>query len=136
MRFFAFAEDDLSHVEAPREVPGAEQPEPFVCPTLHELLFPGVDSLKGSTESFAAAGFDFYEGEGSPVAGYDVDFSTPGSLEVPVEDPATLCFQVGAGYFFPEGSKCDVIAIGEGRRTIEQGIEFPAATEKEGPEHG
>ena len=122
MRFFAFAKDDLNHVEAPWEVPGAEQPEPFVGPTMHELLFPGVDGLKGAAESFTATGFDFHKGEGSPVAGHDVDFSTPRSPEVPVEDPAALCFQVGAGYFFPEGSKCDVIAIGEGRRAIEQRV--------------
>ena len=57
--FFAFFEQDLDHIEAPREIACFEQFEPCVGAALDELLLGFVDRIERADFGIAAPGFDF-----------------------------------------------------------------------------
>lgn len=57
--FFAFFEQDLDHIEAPREIACFEQFEPSVGTALDELLFGFIDRVERADFGVAVPGFDF-----------------------------------------------------------------------------
>lgn len=57
--FFAFFEQDLDDIEAPREIACFEQLEPCVGAALDELLFGFIDRIERADFGIAATGFDF-----------------------------------------------------------------------------
>ena len=82
VRFLTFVQNDLNHVEAPRDVSCAQQAKPFIGTALHQLLLPGIDRIERAAELSTGTGLDLHEGQGSAIPGDDIYLAPAGSTEV------------------------------------------------------
>jgi len=90
LRLFAFFQQNLDDIEAPREIACFEQFEPCVGTALDEPLFGFVDRIEWTDFGVAAPGFNFNKKEQSIVSGDDVDFAAARAFEISLQDPVAV----------------------------------------------
>src|SRR5690606_9258421 len=83
---FPFLKDDFDHVEAPRDLPRAQQPQPLVRTTPDQPPLGFIHCLKRTAGAARPSRFDFGEQKALSFAGDDVDLPPAGSTEVAVEN--------------------------------------------------
>lgn len=88
--YFALFDQDLDHIEAPREIACFKQLEPCIGAALDELLLGFVDRIKWADFGVAAPGFDFNKKEQPIVSGDDVDFAAAWAFKISFQDPVAV----------------------------------------------
>lgn len=88
-RGFAVRDQDLDHIEAPRQLAGAQTFEPCVGPAFDQALFLFIHGIERPDFRGFVAGFHLDEQQELALAGDDVHLSAAGAFEIPPEDPAS-----------------------------------------------
>ena len=89
-RFLAVFRVNLDHIEAPRQVTGAELLEPGVCAAFDECLLGLVYRIQRPDSGTLLPGFYFYKQEQAVVSCDDVHFAFARPSKIPSQDPASF----------------------------------------------
>lgn len=82
-RFFPILDENLDHIEAPWQIPGAEAAEPGVCSALDQFLFGSIHGIQRPDFCGVYPCFYFYEEQEFAAAGDDVHLTPARRFEVP-----------------------------------------------------
>jgi len=105
-----FIEFDADHVDAPVFIFLGMGLEVIKSSRHHFFLFSAGDCFYRQPKAAVAAAFHFYEDQGVPLSGDDIDFPVS-AAEISFDDFIAMFGEVGAGQFFAQPARLLVIQL-------------------------